>query len=295
MVLYIVYYKRNSDSYTSIQLQLESGDTYTSLIEDVLLAADMLELKANPNRPAKGSIIESELDKGRGYLSTILVETGTLKIGDIILAGAYSGKIKAMYDERGNRVKEAGPSIPVQVLGLDGAPSAGENFFVMKDEKEARDELGMTSHEGVFAAGDIVSGPSTIVDAIGSGHCAANGVIKFLTGEDGQFGSRESKEMLIVEAMAPECAGRINSECISLENRQTTFDIVEMGMAEAEALAQANRCRRCGSCSVCSVCLSVCDYRNAVITIIDTKESTLAKIPFDIAKFILLIGISSAR
>ena len=144
-------------------------------------------------------------------------------------------------------------------------------------------EWGMTSQDGVFAAGDIVSGPSTIVDAIGSGHCAANGVIKFLLGQEGKFGAQEAKEMLIVEAIAPECEDRINSECISVENRQTTFDEVEMSITEADALAEANRCRRCGSCSVCSVCLSTCDYRNAIITIIKTGESALAKIPFDIA------------
>jgi len=115
------------------------------------------------------------------------------------------------------------------------------------------DEWGMTSHKCIFAAGDIVSGPSTIVDAIGSGHCAANGIVKFLLGEEGEFGSKESKEMLIVEALTPECQDKINAECISTENRQTTFDEVEMGMTEADALAEANRCRRCGSCSVCSV------------------------------------------
>jgi len=125
--------------YQSTDISAKKGTNVDELLEDVLLAADMLELKANPNRPAKGSVIESELDKGRGYVSTILVQTGTLRVGDIILAGEYSGKIKAMFDERGNRVKEAGPSTPVQVLGLGGAPSAGENFFVMKNEKEARE------------------------------------------------------------------------------------------------------------------------------------------------------------
>ena len=89
--------------------------------------------------------------------------------------------------------------------------------------------------------------------------------------------------MLIVEEAAPECAGRIGADCISIENRQTTFDEIEVGITEEDALAEANRCRRCGSCSVCSVCLSVCDYRNAVITISQTGESALAKIPFDIA------------
>ena len=145
------------------------------------------------------------------------------------------------------------------------------------------DEWSMTSSPGIFAAGDIVSGPSTIIDAIGSGHCAANGVMKFLLGQEGAFGARESEMMLIVEAHDPTFEKRINTDCISLENRQTTFDEVEMGMTEADALAEASRCRRCGSCGVCSVCLSVCDYRNAVITIMNADESALAKIPFQIA------------
>ena len=170
------------------------------------------------------------------------------------------------------------------ILALGSKPDIIENKLkTTRWNTLETDEWGMTSHEGVFAAGDIVSGPSTIVDAIGSGHCAANGVIKFLLGLEGQFGSGESKEMLIVEAIAPECQGKIDAECISIENRQTTFDEVEMGISEIYALAEADRCRRCGSCSVCSVCLSVCDYRNAIITVIKTGESALAKIPFDIA------------
>jgi translation initiation factor IF-2 len=125
--------------FQSTDISAKKGTNVDSLLEEVILAAELLELKANPNRPAKGTVIEAELDKGRGYLSTILVQTGTLKVGDVILAGAYSGKIKAMYDERNNRVNEAGPSIPVQVLGLDGAPQAGDMFYVMKNEKEARE------------------------------------------------------------------------------------------------------------------------------------------------------------
>ena len=125
--------------YQSADISAKKGENIEALMDEVVLAAEMLELKANPNRPAKGTIIEAELDKGRGYLSTILVSTGTLNVGDIILAGAYSGKVKAMYDERNNRVKEAGPSTPVQVLGLDGAPQAGETFYAMKNEKEARE------------------------------------------------------------------------------------------------------------------------------------------------------------
>ncbi|MCF6183953.1 MAG: translation initiation factor IF-2 [Bacteroidales bacterium] len=125
--------------YQSVDISAKKGENIDALLEEVVLAAEMLELKANPDRPAKGTVIEAELDKGRGYLSTILVATGTLKVGDIILAGAYSGKVKAMFDERNKRIKIAGPSTPVQILGLDGAPHAGENFYVMKNEKEARD------------------------------------------------------------------------------------------------------------------------------------------------------------
>jgi translation initiation factor IF-2 len=125
--------------FQSTDISAKKGINVDKLLDEVILAAEMLELKANPNRPAKGTIIEAELDKGRGYLSTIIVQTGTLRTGDVVLAGANSGKIKAMYDERGNRVKEAGPSTPVQILGLDGAPQAGDLFYVMKSEKEARD------------------------------------------------------------------------------------------------------------------------------------------------------------
>ncbi|MCF6366179.1 MAG: translation initiation factor IF-2 [Bacteroidales bacterium] len=125
--------------YQSANISAKHGTNVDKLMEEVVLASEMLELRANPNRPAKGTIIEAELDKGRGYISTILVQTGTLKIGDILLAGAHSGKIKAMYDERNNKVQEAGPSTPVQILGLDGAPQAGETFYVMKSEKEARE------------------------------------------------------------------------------------------------------------------------------------------------------------
>jgi len=103
-----------------------------------LLDAEMLDLKANPNRNAVGTVIEASLDKGRGYLTTILVETGTLKMGDYVLAGQNSGKVKAMLDERGHRLKEAGPSTPVSLLGLDGAPQAGDRFIVMDDEREAK-------------------------------------------------------------------------------------------------------------------------------------------------------------
>ena len=114
------------------------GTGVNELLEKVLLEAELLELKANPNRKSKGTVVEAFLDKGRGYVSTILVQTGTLKIGDYILAGKHSGKIKAMFDERGNHLESAPPSTPVSILGLDGAPQAGDNFHVLEDEKEAK-------------------------------------------------------------------------------------------------------------------------------------------------------------
>ena len=114
------------------------GDGVNELLEKVLLEAELLELKANPNKDASGTVVEAFLDKGRGYVSTILVQTGTLKIGDYVLAGKNSGKVKAMHDERGNEVKEAGPSTPISILGLDGAPQAGDKFSVFSDEREAK-------------------------------------------------------------------------------------------------------------------------------------------------------------
>ncbi|RRO24052.1 translation initiation factor IF-2 [Flavobacteriaceae bacterium 14752] len=123
----------------SHDISAKSGDGVEDLLEKVLLEAELLDLKANPNRLAQGTVVEAYLDKGRGYVSTILVQTGTLKVGDYILAGTTSGKIKAMQDERGNKIKEAGPSSPVSVLGLDGAPQAGDTFKVMEDEREAKE------------------------------------------------------------------------------------------------------------------------------------------------------------
>ena len=114
------------------------GDGVNELLEKVLLEAELLELKANPNKDANGTVVEAFLDKGRGYVSTILVQAGTLKIGDFVLAGKNSGKIKAMHDERGNEIKEAGPSTPISILGLDGAPQAGDKFSVYSDEREAK-------------------------------------------------------------------------------------------------------------------------------------------------------------
>ncbi|SDG63874.1 translation initiation factor IF-2 [Psychroflexus sediminis] len=123
----------------SQEISAKLGTGVPELLEKVLLEAELLDLKANPDRLAKGSVVEAFLDKGRGYVSTILVQKGTLKIGDYVLAGTTSGKIKAMQDERGNKVKEAGPSTPVSILGLDGAPQAGDTFQVMQDEREAKD------------------------------------------------------------------------------------------------------------------------------------------------------------
>ena len=114
------------------------GTGVDELLEKVLLEAELLELKANPERKSKGTVVEAYLDKGRGYVSTILVQTGTLRIGDYILAGKHSGKVKAMFDERGKDVAEAPPSTPISILGLDGAPQAGDNFNVLEDEREAK-------------------------------------------------------------------------------------------------------------------------------------------------------------
>ena len=125
--------------YQSQEISAKFGKNVDELMEKVLLEAEMLELKANPNKPAFGTVIESELDKGRGYVSTILVTAGTLRVGDNLLAGMYTGKVKAMFNERNQRITEAGPSTPVIVLGLDGAPQAGDKFHVMKNEREARE------------------------------------------------------------------------------------------------------------------------------------------------------------
>ena len=122
----------------SQEISAKTGQNVEELLEKVLLEAEMLDLKANPNKRAVGSVVEALLDKGRGYVSTILVQDGTLKIGDYMLAGKHSGKIKAMFDERGNNMKTAGPSTPVSVLGLDGAPQAGDKFYIFEDEKEAK-------------------------------------------------------------------------------------------------------------------------------------------------------------
>ena len=122
----------------SHDISAKNGDGVQELLEKVLLEAELLELKANPSKPALGTIVEAFLDKGRGYVSTVLVQAGTLKIGDYVLAGKNSGKVKAMHDERGQDVSEAGPSTPISILGLDGAPQAGDKFNVFNDEREAK-------------------------------------------------------------------------------------------------------------------------------------------------------------
>jgi translation initiation factor IF-2 len=125
--------------YQTQEISSKSGLGIPDLLEKVLLEADLLELKSNPNRRANGTIVEASLDKGRGYMATVLVQNGTLKIGDIILAGANFGRAKAMFDSRGEKIKEAGPSTPVLLLGLNGAPQAGDKFNVMETEREARE------------------------------------------------------------------------------------------------------------------------------------------------------------
>ena len=120
------------------EISAKQGLNIDALLEKVLLESDMLELKANPEKRAVGTVIESALDKGRGYVTTLLVESGTMRIGDAILAGHYSGRVKAMFNERGQKVNEAGPATPVSLLGFEGAPNAGDKFNVMDDEREAR-------------------------------------------------------------------------------------------------------------------------------------------------------------
>jgi translation initiation factor IF-2 len=125
-------------SIQSQDISAKTGQGVDELLEKVLLEAEVLELKANPNKNAVGTVVEALLDKGRGYVSTILVQAGTLKIGDYLLAGKHSGKVRAMFDERGKNLREAGPSTPVSILGLDGAPQAGDKFNVFDDEREAK-------------------------------------------------------------------------------------------------------------------------------------------------------------
>jgi translation initiation factor IF-2 len=125
--------------YQSQEISAKKGMGVAELLEKVLLESEILELKANPTKKAVGSVIESSLDKGRGYVTTILVQGGTLKVGDIVLAGSYFGKVKAMFNERGGPMNLAGPSEPVLILGLNGAPQAGDKFHVLASDREARE------------------------------------------------------------------------------------------------------------------------------------------------------------
>ena len=143
--------------YQSQDISAKKGTGVHELLEKVLLEAELLDLKANPDRKATGSVIESTLDKGRGYVATVLVENGTLRTGDIVLAGTHHGRVKAMFNERNARINEAGPSAPALILGLNGAPQAGDIFHVMESEQEAREiankreqlqrELGLRTHK----------------------------------------------------------------------------------------------------------------------------------------------------
>ena len=124
--------------YQCQEISAKKGINVDKLLEKVLFETDLLELKANPNKLGSGAVIESSLDKGRGYLATVLVQDGTMRVGDVIISGSYYGRVKAMFNERGQKVEAAGPSTPVSILGLNGAPAAGEKFNVMADEKEAK-------------------------------------------------------------------------------------------------------------------------------------------------------------
>ena len=125
--------------YQCQEVSAKTGQGIDELLEKVLLEAELLELKANPKKAGVGTVIEASLDKGRGYLATLMVQSGSMKVGDVVLAGSHYGKVKAMFDHRGNRLKEVGPSTPVQMLGLAGAPQAGDKFNVMESEREARE------------------------------------------------------------------------------------------------------------------------------------------------------------
>lgn len=124
--------------YQCQEISAKHGKNIEELIEKVILESELLELRANPNKNALGTVLESSLDKGKGYITNMLVEEGTLRIGDIVLAGRYSGRVRAMHNEHGKKLKEAGPSTPISILGINGAPSAGDKFHIMDDEKEAR-------------------------------------------------------------------------------------------------------------------------------------------------------------
>src|SRR6185503_15012696 len=125
--------------YQSQEISAKQGLNVDQLLEKILLEAELLELKANPEREASGTIIEATLDKGRGYVATVLVQNGTLKVGDLVVSGQHFGRVKAMFNERNKRADEAPPATPVLILGLNGAPQAGEKFKVYEDEAEAKE------------------------------------------------------------------------------------------------------------------------------------------------------------
>lgn len=151
--------------YQSQEISAKQGLNITELLDKVLLEAEILDLKANPNKNAIGTVIESSLDKGKGYVTNILVESGTLRIGDIVLVGRYYGRVRAMHDENGQPTKEAGPSCPVSILGINGAPSAGDKFNVMEDEKEAKTIAG--KREQLFREQGLRTTKHITLDEIG--------------------------------------------------------------------------------------------------------------------------------
>ncbi len=151
--------------YQCQEVSAKTGQGIEELLDKVLLEAELLELKANPNKPAVGSVIEASLDKGRGFVSTIMVQAGTLRVGDVLLAGPYFGKVKAMFDHRGHKLKETGPSTPVQMLGLDGAPQAGDRFNVMESDREAREIA--TKREQILREQSIRTKKHITLDEIG--------------------------------------------------------------------------------------------------------------------------------
>ena len=151
--------------YQCQHVSAKTGEGIDELLDKVLLEAELLELKANADKAAVGSVVEASLDKGRGYVSTIMVQAGTLKIGDVLLAGPFFGKVKAMFDHRGHRLDKAGPSTPVQVLGLDGAPQAGDKFNVMESDREAREIA--TKREQILREQSIRTKKHITLDEIG--------------------------------------------------------------------------------------------------------------------------------
>ena len=151
--------------YQCQHISAKTGEGIDELLEKILLEAELLELKANPDKPAMGSVIEASLDKGRGFLTTIMVQSGTLKTGDILLAGSYFGKVKAMFDHRGKQLKKVGPSTPIQMLGLDGAPQAGDKFNIMETDREAREIA--NKREQIFREQSIRTRKHITLDEIG--------------------------------------------------------------------------------------------------------------------------------